>query len=100
MKIQAEKFWLIATFIFAAAAAVAAAELVLAVADGKNLLAAICVIALAIFAACIPAAWTLRSKMSEVNKAEDEINCLRLKRPGLERGQEAEIVPKGKIPKG
>ena len=98
MNIPPERTWLIVTAASAAAAAVSAVSAVLSFAGGAAVRGFISGISVVLFAACSALAWTIRSKVSEKNEIGEEVECLRLKRPGIETRKDEEIVPKGKMP--
>jgi 4-amino-4-deoxy-L-arabinose transferase-like glycosyltransferase len=94
-----ERTWLIVLVISAVAAAASAAMAVLSSDNGNTIHLILSVAAVVIFIACAVMAWEIRSKLAELNKPKEDIECLRLKKPGIEPRQEEDIVPKGKMPK-
>ncbi|MDR0309256.1 MAG: hypothetical protein LBH88_00650 [Candidatus Methanoplasma sp.] len=104
----------IAMVISAVAVSVSAAAAVLSIAGGDMVLTSISVISLVAFVLCLIYANALRIKIDGMKKAEEEVRCLRLKKPGIENAHdeiypktgspggtyEEDIVPKGKMPKG
>lgn len=58
------------------------------------------VAAAVMFALCAVLAFVIGSKMNNAEIEEDEVNCLTLKKPGIEVADDDEIVPKSKTPKG
>jgi len=91
------KTWPIAAAVSAAAAALSAAVAVLSVSGGNTVLTAISAASAGLFAACAATAWIIHIKISKAEDVREEINCLRLKKAGIERRCD-EIVPKGKMP--
>jgi FtsH-binding integral membrane protein len=100
MRLLSKKTWLAIAVASAVAAGISAVVMVSSYTDGDTGITMISAIALAALAACSITAWSLMSKVSSLEKAmeEEEVICLRLKRPGIEMREE-EIVPKGKMPK-
>ncbi|MCL1979108.1 MAG: hypothetical protein FWG60_02995 [Methanomassiliicoccaceae archaeon] len=90
--------WTMITAAAAVAAGISAVMAVFSVIGGNMILAVISGISMVLLAASSFLAWTIRSKISEMEQADEEVRCLKLKTPGIERREE-EIVPKGKMPK-
>ncbi len=99
MKIPPENTWLIAVAACCAAAAISAAAAFLSYTDGKMIDTAVAAVGCAMFIGCAVAGWIIRSKISEMNKVEEEVSCLKLKKPGIDTARSEEIVPKGKMPR-
>ena len=98
MKTRSDNIWLTVTAGSAVAAAISAVEAILSIDNGDLILAVISMASLTLFAICAITAWNIRSRLSTEEKADEEVKCLRLKKPGIERRSE-EIVPKGKMPR-
>ena len=98
MKLPPERPWPVVTAIFAAAAVLSALMAVLSISNKDTIGTIISGAALILFIACSVLAWNIRSRISEINRPDENVECLRLKRPGIERTYEEEIVPKGKMP--
>ena len=98
MKMRHENIWLIVAAGSATAAAISVVEIALSIDSGNTILAVISAASLALFAVCAVTALTIRSRLLKAEKADEEVKCLRLKKPGIEVRSE-EIVPKGKMPR-
>jgi len=98
MNLRKDSTWLFVAAGSAVVAAVSAAAVIISAADGNLISAAISAATLILFAACAITAWTIRSRISVAEAADDEVKCLTLKRAGAEPQGET-IVPKGKMPK-
>ena len=90
--------WTAVAIAAATAAGISAAMAGFSLMGGNTILAIVSGISLIILAMCSFSAWTVRSRISLMKEPEEEVRCLKLKRPGIERRGE-EIVPKGKMPK-
>ena len=99
MRIPSQEAWLIVAVISGIAAGISAAFLAMSASAGIMINMILSAISLILFIACLIVALTARSKLSRLNKMEVEIKYLKLKKPGVERPQTEEIVPKGKMPK-
>ena len=98
LNLPPEKLWLFvaaASLIAAAGSAVMAA---LSFADENLIVMILSIISAAIFAACFVMAWKIWLRIREINAPPAHIECLQLKKPGIERDHEEVIVPKGKMP--
>ncbi|MDR2846645.1 MAG: hypothetical protein LBV63_05120 [Candidatus Methanoplasma sp.] len=90
--------WAAVTVITVAAAAL---SLIAAVSAGENTaLTVISVAAAAMFLGCTYISWSAGSKYQELSEVDDNIECFRLKRPGIGTAEMQEITPKGKMPQG
>ncbi|MCL1811397.1 MAG: hypothetical protein FWG41_04175 [Methanomassiliicoccaceae archaeon] len=98
MRPLSERGWLIIAAVSAAAALISAAVMAFSISEGDTGLTAVSGTAFAALALCSVLAWTIRKKVSGIGSTPEEVSCMRLKRPGIERPEE-EIVPKGKVPK-
>jgi len=92
--------WLIVMAACAAAAVLSMIMTVLFVIDNDTTGAVISGASFVLFTVCSILARRIWSRASDIGKTEEEISCLRLKRPGFEDTRDEEIVPKGKMPKG
>ncbi|MDR1403972.1 MAG: hypothetical protein LBJ20_00150 [Candidatus Methanoplasma sp.] len=99
MRITSERTWQAAAAASAAAACISGAVFVLSAAGGETVRAALSLSALILFAACAFLAMNTGPKLEAAGRADTEVRCLRLKRPGIEK-REDEIKPKAKMPKG
>jgi Na+/melibiose symporter-like transporter len=93
-----ERTWLLVAAASVAVVAVSAAMAVLSVTNDNLIGAVASVASIIVFSACAFLAWKIHSRLVEINNTPEEINCLRLKKPGIIREEEEEIVPKGKMP--
>jgi len=94
-----EKLWL---FVAAASLIAAIGSVIMAVlsfANDELILMAMSIASAAIFIACFVTALKIRARIKEINAPPTHIECMQLKKPGIERDNEEEIVPKGKMPK-
>ncbi|MCL2031670.1 MAG: hypothetical protein FWG96_00090 [Methanomassiliicoccaceae archaeon] len=80
--------------LLAAGAAVSAAVAAVSIAEGNTARTAVSLLSFIILAACAVSAWLFRARLSALNKVEKEIKCLRLKKPGIDKTYEDEILPK------
>jgi len=99
MNIPSREAWLIVAVVSGIAAGVSAVFMAISAVEGKTIDMILSVAALILFIACLIVALTAMSKLSRLNKTVVEIRYLKLKKPGIERVYEDEIVPKGKMPK-
>jgi uncharacterized membrane protein len=99
MKVPSLEAWLIVAVVSAVSAGISAVFLVLSISDRNALDTVLSAVALVLFIACLMVALTARSKLSRLEKTEVEIRYVKLKKPGVIREQQDEIVPKGKQPK-
>ena len=97
MKVWHEGTWPIITIISAAVAVISAVIMVLSAFGGSTINAIISAASFILFAACAAEALVIRSKISKIENADEEVRCMRLKKAGVERCDN-EIVPKGKMP--
>ncbi|MCL2147815.1 MAG: hypothetical protein FWH47_00525 [Methanomassiliicoccaceae archaeon] len=94
MRVRPEASLLAAAAVFAVGAAACAAMAYMSAADGNAARAAVSAVSLAVLAACAASALLFRARLSALNGVREDVKCLRLKRPGLERAHEDEITPK------
>jgi hypothetical protein len=99
MIIPSREAWLIVAVVSAVSAGVSAALLTISVAEDNIINMVLSAAALVLFIGSLLAALNARSKLARLNQSEVEVKYLKLKKPGIERQEEEEIVPKGKKPK-
>lgn len=96
---NSEKIWTAVLIISILAACISAAAVLLSVIDGEMLQVALSAISAILFVSSAILAAKIRSKVISAEEPDDEVECLRLKKPGIERSDDERIVPKGKMPK-
>ncbi|MDR1954630.1 MAG: hypothetical protein LBP82_01590 [Candidatus Methanoplasma sp.] len=94
MRPPSEKIWIILMAVTATAAGVSAAAAAVSAVDGDMIQLLFSVISTVLFVLCLISANMIRVKISRMDRAEEEVSCLRLKKPGIEKRYEEEIVPK------
>jgi predicted lysophospholipase L1 biosynthesis ABC-type transport system permease subunit len=99
MNIPSREAWLIVAVVSAVSAGVSAALLAISVAEDNLINMALSAAAFILFIGCFFVALSARSKLARLNRSEVEVKYLKLKKPGIERREEEDIVPKGKKPK-
>jgi|GEM_PF-1906487 len=93
-----EKMWLFiaaASLIAAIGSGIMAA---LSLMDDNLIVMILSIVGAVIFAACFVLAWKIWLRIKEINAPPTHIECLQLKKPGIVRNEDEEIVPKGKMP--
>lgn len=99
MKWHRNKIWSAVMAISIAAALISAVATIFAVRGDDTLHTILLLAAMVLFVACAIFARMLGSKMDKMQEGDDEVKCMRMKKPGIEKADEEEIVPKGKMPK-
>ncbi len=89
--------WLLALMVSVIATILSTLAAVLSLLDDEMLQAALSTISAVLFLFCVLLILRIRTNLKAALETPDEVDCLRLKKAGIERSEE--IVPKGKMPK-
>jgi len=98
MTLSADAFWKNTAVVSAILSGASVLSLILSVMEGKGSYIILSSVALGLFALCAVISWMIANKYALVADDED-IVYFRLKRPGVKKSADRDIVPKGKMPR-